>query len=271
MANGQTNISGGKTLVGTAQPSDVRMGMTYPDGKELRSGTLDLRNLKPENIRSGVTIGGVRGSYTPLLKKVRLPVLNGSSHLSTGEKRVIVNLPFSGVIVSIRAVGGVLLSASGYSAGYKYYTENGHSHTSIGDMYIYLAIRNSFMDIEIAKLDGGYCSAPFYGHENYTSFRLKDINLANNSLLSDYESITYKIGDDEKYCTDKKYDYTKSLFPSISEESYIKMAQAPCTLYLKGYRSINNSPNEPGYRYIGLVPTSKSYEIFKTEIEITYI
>lgn len=63
MSTGQTNISGGKTLVGTAQPSDVRMGMTYPDGKELRSGTLDLANLLPENIRSGVTIGGVVGNF----------------------------------------------------------------------------------------------------------------------------------------------------------------------------------------------------------------
>ncbi|MDO4754621.1 MAG: hypothetical protein Q4A41_06405, partial [Bacillota bacterium] len=63
MANGQTNIAGGKPLSGTAQPSDVRMGMTYPDGKELRSGTLDLTNLLPENIRSGVTVGGVAGVF----------------------------------------------------------------------------------------------------------------------------------------------------------------------------------------------------------------
>lgn len=61
MASGQTNISGGKALSGTAQPNDVRMGMTYPDGKEMRTGTLDLRNLKAENIKQGVTIGGVAG------------------------------------------------------------------------------------------------------------------------------------------------------------------------------------------------------------------
>lgn len=78
MANGQTNISGGKTLVGTAQPSDVRMGMTYPDGKELRSGTLDLANLTPENIKSGVTISGVVGELTPLLE---MNIISGTSSL----------------------------------------------------------------------------------------------------------------------------------------------------------------------------------------------
>lgn len=63
MSTGQTNIAGGKTLVGTAQPSDVRMGMTYPDGKELRSGTLDLTNLKPENIKENITIADIVGTF----------------------------------------------------------------------------------------------------------------------------------------------------------------------------------------------------------------
>lgn len=97
MANGQTNISGGKTLVGTAQPSDVRMGMTYPDGKELRSGTLDLANLTPENIKSGVTIGGVAGGYksTPRIVKKQVAIGNFNNGWGTkiGSKLMICTLP----------------------------------------------------------------------------------------------------------------------------------------------------------------------------------
>uniref|UniRef100_UPI0035A0DCF9 hypothetical protein n=1 Tax=Prevotella heparinolytica TaxID=28113 RepID=UPI0035A0DCF9 len=62
MATGQTNIGGGKQLIGTAQPSDVRMGQTFSsDGKNLQTGTLNLTNLLPENICEGVTIAGEVG------------------------------------------------------------------------------------------------------------------------------------------------------------------------------------------------------------------
>lgn len=82
MANGQTNISGGKALVGTAKPSDVRMGMTYPDGKELRSGTLDLRNLKPENVRMGVNIAGIVGTHTDITKEIGVVEYKNGSWVS---------------------------------------------------------------------------------------------------------------------------------------------------------------------------------------------
>lgn len=89
MANGQTNISVGKTLTGTAQPSDVRLGMTYADGKELRDGTLDLRNLKAENIKKDVNIAGVVGSFGKSFRFVkeerRIP--NKNFQVQNGEKK----------------------------------------------------------------------------------------------------------------------------------------------------------------------------------------
>lgn len=93
MASGQTNITGGKKLIGTAQPSDVRMGMTYPDGKELRNGTLDLTSLTPENIRSGVTIGGVSGNLFGMLKIIDFdfPVINRA--INIGEEYKVCTLP----------------------------------------------------------------------------------------------------------------------------------------------------------------------------------
>lgn len=63
MASGRTNASGTKTLPGTASPSDVRLGKTFSrDGKTIASGSLNLNNLVPRNIRKGVNIGGVHGS-----------------------------------------------------------------------------------------------------------------------------------------------------------------------------------------------------------------
>lgn len=68
MAIGFTNISNGGGVKGlSAHPQDVRMGMTYSvDGKTAETGTMNLTNLLPENIRKGVNIAGVVGTANAL-------------------------------------------------------------------------------------------------------------------------------------------------------------------------------------------------------------
>lgn len=63
MAIGFTNITRGGVRGLSAQPSDVRMGMTFSrDGKTAETGTMNLTNLTPENIRKDVNIAGVVGT-----------------------------------------------------------------------------------------------------------------------------------------------------------------------------------------------------------------
>lgn len=48
-------------------PQDVRLGKTFSrDGKTVENGELNLTNLQPENIKSGVNIGGIVGNMSSL-------------------------------------------------------------------------------------------------------------------------------------------------------------------------------------------------------------
>lgn len=87
MAIGQTNISCGKHITGSALPGDVKMGQTFSvDGKTLETGTLNLINLLPENIKAGVTIGGVVGEYKDILSGLKSEAfkLTSSNSLNLG-------------------------------------------------------------------------------------------------------------------------------------------------------------------------------------------
>lgn len=50
---------------GNAQPGDVLMGKTFSNDYGDQTGTMDLTNLKPENIKRDVTINNVTGTLYP--------------------------------------------------------------------------------------------------------------------------------------------------------------------------------------------------------------
>ncbi len=92
----------------TAKSQEVLKGKTFSiDGKNIITGTLDLSNLSPENIREGVTIGGVTGT-----ERVLGEVKAGSLiKLTSGESGDVYNI-ITRTAPPVKFGGEVNISAS---------------------------------------------------------------------------------------------------------------------------------------------------------------
>lgn len=112
--------TGGGGLKGlTATPQDVRQGLTFSrDGKTVENGALNLTNLLPENIKAGVTIGGVSGTIVDLNPNRKIVF----EYRTFAYNFVIPSNIHSISVILIAGAGG---GGGGGSGGNYYYGTNG--------------------------------------------------------------------------------------------------------------------------------------------------
>lgn len=195
----------------SAQPQDVRMGQTFStDGKTVQTGTMNLTNLRPENIKGGVTIAGVAGGLN-------------LEHLK--PENVKKGVDIAGVTGNY---SGVLQVE---------YANWGHSSKNTRVVSIdYLDYRTRFKQFEVGNIEGEVrLSITVYDSTDIKIYVNNDLRIQRRVYGNDRPSYRLKVSPYDVL----KFEADSSSFDSISMDFKIKEGAAFC-----------RDPETPPYRAI---------------------